>query len=141
MGWGVSILSNATTYHKSCSGLLSNSDNTQFFSTAWQLANLKVLKSFRIHFVPKSYCHLIEASFFACLVALSLRGKQLGPVWPPICIWKGSEIGKGEPNVALLLLLCRLEHRCTKHDLCTLPSTFRKMILKKNSPALPIAGA
>ena len=55
MGWGVSISSNATTYHKSCCGLLSNSDNTQFFSTAWQLANLKVLKSFRIHFVPKSY--------------------------------------------------------------------------------------
>ena len=63
MGWGVSILSNATTYHKSCSGLLSNSDNTQFFSTAWQLANLKVLKSFRIHFVPKTYSHSIEASF------------------------------------------------------------------------------
>ena len=132
MGWGVSISSNATTYHKSCCGLLSNSDNTQFFSTAWQLANLKVLKSFRIHFVPKSYCRSIEASFnFACLVVLSLRGKQLGPVWPPFCIWKGSEIGKGKRNVALLLLLCRLEHRCTKHDLCTLPSTFRKRILKK----------
>ena len=63
MGWGVSISSNATTYHKSCCGLLSNSDNTQFFSTAWQLANLKVLKSFRIHFVPKTYSHSIEASF------------------------------------------------------------------------------
>ena len=129
MGWGVSISSNATTYHKSCCGLLSNSDNTQFFSTAWQLANLKVLKSFRIHFVPKSYFD--RGLFFACLVALSLRGKQLGPVWQLICIWKGSKIGKGERNVALLLLLCRLEHRCTKHDLCTLPSTFRKRIFKK----------
>lgn len=59
-------------------------------------------------------------------------------------IWKGSEIEKGKRNVALLLLLCRLEHRCAKHDLFTLPSTFGKRILryiKKYSPALPIAEA